>query len=67
MGNEKGVKFQENSFSGNEIKSIFCPPLFRKRPISEAPKTTNELSQMIRMDNFTCQKISCVLLMLTLS
>ena len=26
-------KFQENLLSSNEIKSIFCPPLFRKRPI----------------------------------
>ena len=34
MGNRKRyAKFQENLFSGNEIKSIFCPPLFRKRPI----------------------------------
>ena len=34
MGNRKMyAKFQENLFSGNEIKSIFCPPLFRKRPM----------------------------------
>ena len=26
------AKFQENVFSNNEIKSIFCPPLFCKRP-----------------------------------
>ena len=34
MGNGKRyAKFQANLFSGNEIKSIFCPPLFRKQPI----------------------------------
>ena len=34
MGNRKRyAKFQENLFDYNEIKSIFCPPLFRKRPI----------------------------------
>ena len=34
MGNRKRyAKFQENLFGYNEIKSIFCPPLFRKRPI----------------------------------
>ena len=34
MGNrEKYAKFQENLFSSNEIKSIFCLPLFRKWPI----------------------------------
>ena len=27
------AKFQENLFSNNEIKLIFCPPLFRKQPI----------------------------------
>ena len=37
MGNIKRyAKFQENLFSGSEIKSIFCPPLFRKRPIPAA-------------------------------
>ena len=37
MGNRKRyAKFQENLFSSNEIKSIFCPPLFRKRPILAA-------------------------------
>ena len=31
MGNRKRyAKFQENLFSSNKIKSIFCPPLFRK-------------------------------------
>ena len=36
MGNRKRyVKFQENLFSGNEIKSIFCPPFFRKWPITD--------------------------------
>ena len=34
MGNGKRyAKFQENLLSGNEIKSSFRPPLFRKRPI----------------------------------
>ena len=34
MGNRKRyAKFQENLFNNNEIKLIFCPPLFRKRPI----------------------------------
>ena len=31
---KKYAKFQENLFSSNEVKSIFCPPLFRKRPIA---------------------------------
>ena len=35
MGNRKMyAKFQENLFGNIEIKSIFCPPLFRKRPIN---------------------------------
>ena len=35
MGNRyRYAKFQVNLLSSNEIKSIFCPPLFRKRPIS---------------------------------
>ena len=34
MGNRQNcAKFQENLFRSNEIISIFCPPLFRKRPI----------------------------------
>ena len=32
------AKFQENLFRSNEIISIFCPPLFRKRPIACATK-----------------------------
>ena len=36
MGNrQKCAKFQENLFRSNEIISIFCPPLFPKRPITE--------------------------------
>ena len=36
MGNRKKyAKFQENLFSSNDIKSFFCPPLFRKRPIRD--------------------------------
>ena len=36
MGNRKRyAKFHENLFSSNEIISIFCPPLFRKRPVSD--------------------------------
>ena len=35
MGNRQNcAKFQENLFRSNEIVSIFCPPLFRKRPIT---------------------------------
>ena len=35
MGNRQNfAKFQENLFRSNEIISIFCPPLFRKRPIN---------------------------------
>ena len=34
MGNRQNcAKFQENLFRSNEIISIFCPPLFRKRPL----------------------------------
>ena len=34
MGNRQNcAKFQENLFRSNEIISIFCPPLFCKRPI----------------------------------
>ena len=36
MGNRQNcAKFQENLFRSNEIISIFCPPLFRKRPIMD--------------------------------
>ena len=36
MGNRQYcAKFQENLFRSNEIISIFCPPLFRKRPINK--------------------------------
>ena len=36
MGNRQNcAKFQENIFRSNEIISIFCPPLFRKRPINK--------------------------------
>ena len=34
MGNRQNcAKFQEKLFRSIEIISIFCPPLFRKRPI----------------------------------
>ena len=39
MGNRQNcAKFQENLFRSNEIISIFCPPLFRKRPIRGCQK-----------------------------
>ena len=35
MGNRQNcAKFQENLFRSNEIITIFCPPFFRKRPIT---------------------------------
>ena len=48
MGNAKRyAKFQENLFSGNEIKSIFCPPLFRKLPIIFLLKKCEQLLQIL--------------------
>ena len=36
MGHRQNcAKCQENLFRSNETISIFCPPFFRKRPISE--------------------------------
>ena len=41
MGNRQNcAKFQENLFRSNEIISIFCPPLFRKRPIRHDAEST---------------------------
>ena len=38
MGNRQNcAKFQESLFRSNEIISIFCPPLFRIRPILSLP------------------------------
>ena len=45
MGNrQKCAKFQENLFKSNEVISIFCPPLFRKRPmtIASSSKLSND-------------------------
>ena len=42
MGNRQNcAKFQENLFRSNEIILIFCPPLFRKRPIHLSSKLYN--------------------------
>ena len=50
MGNGKRyAKFQENLFSGNEIKSIFCPPLFRKQPIFH-PCNVSHLNAELHQD-----------------
>ena len=46
MGNrQRYAKFQENVCSSNEIKLIFCPPLFRKRPI--LPLTSCQLTKLL--------------------
>ena len=37
------ANFQEDLFSSNEIKSIFCPPLFRKRPVVEDKRSRDNL------------------------
>ena len=57
MGNGKRyAKFQENLFSGDEIKSILCPPLFRKRHISFAKDLYIPLATASAVLNFKVKK-----------
>ena len=44
------AKFQENLFRSNKIISIFCPPLFRKRPIINA--STKNMYIFILISNY---------------
>ena len=53
MGNRQNcAKFQENLFRSNEIISIFCPPLFRKRPIlpSQLPQEGTVVDLLLRAE-----------------
>ena len=50
MGNRQYcAKFQENLFRSNEIISIFCPPLFRKRPVTGIKEVTVFIQQYDRL------------------
>ena len=50
MGNRQNcAKFQENLFKSNEIISIFCPPLFRKRPIPTQQRNPNWIGYFIKI------------------
>ena len=52
MGNRQNcAKFQENLCRSNETISIFCPPLFRKRPILDF--TTADWGNVYDMVSFT--------------
>ena len=42
------ANFQEDLFSSNEIKSIFCPPLFRKRPVVEDKRSRDNLECRVK-------------------